>query len=323
MSGLVFIVGAPRSGTTLLRAMVNRHPRFGLCDETFFDYWVAQRERAFGDLTDRARRAVAVDRYLATHRIQRLGLDVAALRETLLREGTSYSELFRALLQFAAQAQGKPRGGEKTPQHALIAAKLLAWYPDARLVHLVRDPRDVAASLKRMPWGGGHRLLDARLWRACVDGAEACRADPRFLRVRYESLIEAPQPELERLCAFLGEPFVPAMLEGAAKKTDRWWFDRAQGAVEKSRIERWRQELTATEIAQVEWVAGEALDRFGYAAAAPPLSAAGRAAARVGAALAGGRRQLRQLRASWIHRFTPTELAREEAAIDGPTDPAE
>jgi len=320
---LLFVVGAPRSGTTLLRAMANRHSRIGLCDETFFFYWVAQRERVFGDLADPARRARAVDRFLETRRVIRLGLDAASLRRTLLAEATSYPAFFASLLRCYARAQGKEIAGEKTPQHALHARTLLDWYPDARVVHLVRDPRDVAASLKRMPWGSGSRLGDATLWRDCVAAAEACAADPRFLRVRYEALVERPQPELERICAALGVAFEPAMLAAEGGKSDRWWFDRAQGALEKSRVERWRSELGADEIAVVEAAAGDWLARLGYAPAGPPATARQLAAGRREARVAGLRRKLRHLPATFWRIVRPDLLAREERAVDGPADPAE
>ncbi len=321
--GLIFVVGAPRSGTTLLRAMLNRHPRFGLCDETFFFYWVAHRERIFGDLADPLRRARAVDRFLETRRVVRLGLDLAALRAHLHQHATSYPRFFAELLQFYARDHGKRVGGEKTPQHALVARQLLEWYPDARLIHLIRDPRDVVASLKRMPWGSGSRLGDARTWSACVDGAQACAADPRFLLVRYETLIAEPEPELTRICAFLGEPFVAGMLEGSARKSDRWWFDRAQGAVEKTRVERWRQELTVDEIAAIEWAIGDRLARYGYVASQPPASAAQRRRAATAAAFAALRRRIVHLPATLWRTLRPDLLAREERAIDGPADPVE
>ncbi|MSR46014.1 MAG: sulfotransferase [Planctomycetes bacterium] len=320
---LLFVVGAPRSGTTLLRAMLNRHSRIGLCDETFFVYWVAQRQRVFGDLADPARRARAIDRFLETRRILRLGLDLAALRGCLQQEAVSYPAFFAALLRFYSRAQGKPIGGEKTPQHALSSRTLLDWYPEARLIHLVRDPRDVVASLKRMPWGSGSRLGDAQTWNACVMGAEACSADPRFLRVRYEDVVAAPDSALERLCAFVGVAFEPAMLETSAKKTDRWWFDRAQGALEKSRVERWRSELTQDEIAVVEHVAGKALSQHGYVPAGPLATPSQLAVARLKAQMAGLRRKLRHVPATFWRLVRPDLLAREERAIDGPTDPAE
>jgi hypothetical protein len=302
--------------------MLNRHPRIGLCDETFFFYWVARRERVFGDLADPARRTRAIDRFLETRRVRRLGLDLAALRERLAREATSYPRFFLALLRFYARARGKVRCGEKTPQHALFAAELMDWYPAARLIHVVRDPRDVVASLRRMPWGSGSPLAEAKLWRACVEGAEACAGRPGFLRLRYETLIAQPEQELRRVCAFLGEEFTPALLEGeAGGRSDRWWFDRAQGQIETSRVGRWRQELSTDDVAIVEWVAGELLVRHGYDATEPSAGALQKTRARLVWAAAALRRRVRHLPAIYWRWLRPDRLAQEERAIDDPADP--
>jgi len=320
-AGPILLVGAPRSGTTLLRAMLNRHPRIGLCDETYFHYWVAQRAGLFGDLADAAQRARAVDRLLELRRIRRLGLDLAQLREHLVATATSCPLLFLELMRFHAQAGGKVRFGEKTPHHALVARELLAWFPDARLIHLVRDPRDVVASLRHMPWGSGSLLTDARLWRDCVDGVERCGARQNLLVVRYETLIEQPEAELRRLCDFLGEPFDAAMVAaGAPARSDRWWFDRAQGAIDGSRRDRWREELSHGDAACVEWIAGERLARYGYAAAERPAGALTKLRGRLGAAAAALQEGVRHLPATFWRVVAPDRIALQERIFDGATD---
>ena len=148
----IFIVGAPRSGTTLLRAMLSRHPRVGLSDETYYLYTVYQRCRAFGDLANPANRKALIESYTATQRVQQLEIDLSRLRDRLMAEGTSYPAFCATLLQCYAEAQGKTRAGEKTPAHARYVNTLLEWYPNARVIHLVRDARDVCASLSNMPW---------------------------------------------------------------------------------------------------------------------------------------------------------------------------
>lgn len=314
--GLIFVIGAPRSGTTLVRAMLNRHHRIALCDETYFNYWVAGRQRVFGDLSDPARRARAIDRYLETTRIRRLELDLTALREFLMVEATTYPRFLEAILVFYARSRQKTRAGEKTPQHAFIARKLLDWYPTARLVHIVRDPRDVVASMLRMPWGNHNCVLDARLWRACVAGAEECETDPRFLAVRYETLVAEPELQLRRICEFVGEQAEPGMLDGPGQTADRWWFARAQGAVEKGRVDLWKRELKPDCIAVVEWLAGDRLAKYGYEPSQPPLSKAGRSWAVIAAAAASLRRRARHLDAAYWHWMRPDQLAKEERAID-------
>lgn len=317
MSGPIFIVGSPRSGTTLLRAMLNRHPDIGLCDETYYFFYVFRRQRAFGDLRDEKRRRFLVERYLETDRIRRLGLDRDRLEARLMAAGTDYAALFRALLDFYAESSGKRRCGEKTPQHAFESETLCRLYPDARIVHLVRDPRDVVASLRRMPWGSRSPTRNARLWRTCVAAAERRDGAENFLRIRYEDLVDQPEAQLRRVCGFLGEDYTPAMLEApAGAKSDKWWFQRAQGPLSRDRQERWRQELRGDEVALVEWIAGRWLKELGYEPSGPSPGTARRLTAAARDALEGLARRLRSLPQLYYHWVRPTQLAVEERWID-------
>src|SRR5579863_1413714 len=120
----VFIVGSPRSGTSFLRHVLNRHPCLAMYGETRFFAEVYKRRKVFGDLGNPANRRRLVEQYLATARMRRLGLDMQGLKEKLLREGTSYRALFTAILEYQAESQGKKRFGEKTPHHVFHAATL-------------------------------------------------------------------------------------------------------------------------------------------------------------------------------------------------------
>jgi sulfotransferase family protein len=315
----ILLVGAPRSGTTLLRAMLNRHPRIDLCDESYFHYWIASRERIFGDLSDAANRERAVDRYLELRRIRRLGLDLAALRRHLIDHATNAATLFLELMRFHAAAAGKVRFGDKTPHHALVARELLRWFPRARLVHLVRDPRDVVESLRRMPWSSGSLVSDARLWRDCVDGVERC-GPQAALTVRFEALVERPEAELRRVCQFLGEEFDPAMVTpDPAATSDRWWFERATTAIDPARSGRWRTELSRGDVALVERIAGERLARYGYSPAEPAagaLTAFATVRGHLGAAAAALRRGVRHLPAAFWRCVAPDRLVRQERVYD-------
>ena len=110
----IFIVGAPRSGTTLLRSMLSRHPQIGLSDETYYFYSVYRRCRTFGDLADESNRKALIESYLATQRMQHLNLDLSRLKGRLMADGTSYPAFFAVILRCYAEAQGKVRSGEKT-----------------------------------------------------------------------------------------------------------------------------------------------------------------------------------------------------------------
>lgn len=314
----IFIVGAPRSGTSLLRVMLNRHPNIGLCDETYFFYYVYHRQKNFGDLQNLENRRIVIERYLETGRIRRLGLDLDALKQFLLEEATDYEKLFIAFLKFYAQSKGKNRYGEKTPQHAFEAEIISRIYPFCRLIHIVRDARDVAASLKRMPWGSKSVAANARLWVKSVESAELCKDRENFLRVKYETLVSDSEAELRRICKFISEPFDKKMLEAETKEKKNldWWFQRAQKSVNTNRVEKWRDELTDEEVAIVEWIAGDTMERMGYSATAETPTTTAKAAAIAHENLTAAVSKITNLPRLWYFWIQPQKLAEEEARID-------
>lgn len=316
--GPIFIVGAPRSGTSLLRVHLDRHPAIGLCDETYFFYYVARRRRAFGDLSSPANRRVLTDAYLATRRIRDLGLDLAELSARLDRDGTDYPAFFATILKTYAEAHGKARWGEKTPHHAREIETLCAWYPSCRIVHLVRDPRDVVASLLRMPWGSPSVVQNARLWRELTQPAgSASRGRPNHLSLRYEDLVEDPEATLRYLCEFLGEPFSPEMLvtdpEARAREP---WFQRALGEVTRDRRGAWLRELSAEQARLVEWIAGPTMREHGYERThgPPPRSLKVRGVSRW--LWEETRERLTRAPRLWHFWLRPRALAAEEARLE-------
>jgi Sulfotransferase family len=313
----IFIVGAPRSGTSLLRNLLNRHPAIGLCDETHYLYYVWSRRRAFGDLADAAARRRLVDRYLATRRLRRLGIPLEDLATRLERDGTSYDAFFVTLLRFYAAVHHKRRFGEKTPQHAFFVATLCEWYPRCRILHLVRDPRDVVASLLRMPWASRNAFVNARRWLASVTAVERAGSRDNLMRVRYEQLVTDPESELRRICDFVGEEPHAGLGGGAASPpVDAWWFARAAQPVTSAHCGAWRRELTSNDVAVIEWVAAPFMRRFGYEPAEPAARVAPRLRAVAGAAVDRPREKLRQLPRMWYTWARPTQLAAEEWWIE-------
>jgi sulfotransferase family protein len=311
----IFIVGAPRSGTTLLRNMLNRHHAIAVCRETEYFHLVYRRRRAFGRLTDLRNRQRLVTEYLATQRIRRMRLDFEALAEALLQDGASYEAFFLALLGFYARAHGKRRSGEKTPHHALFTETLCDWYPGATIIHLLRDPRDAVASLLRMPSSPNEALGSAYLWLRYNLGAWRSRRRPQYLPVRYEQLVTQPEQELARICAFIDEEYSRAMLVPNWDPTaDRPWFRRAEEAVTTERIGKWRVLLTSEQVALIEWVVGPHMQTFGYEAtgAAPKHSAIVRGLALAG--LDAVRRRIGEFPGIWYSATRSPKLTKEETA---------
>jgi hypothetical protein len=271
----IFIVGCPRSGTNLMRQMLDRHPSLAICGETHFNRLVYLRRKAFGDLSDLANRRRLISAYLESPQIERAGLDASAdFAERLSREATSYRAMFTAILSFYADTKGKPRYGEKTPQHALFLGTLCEWFPDAVILHMVRDPRACVASLRRESWAPDSVLLNARTWLKLNQAARRFHNRPGYHQVRYEALVTDPVSELRKICYFLGEEYSPSMLAPQAVFTgDSGSPKRSLTAVTSERVELWRKELKGSELAQVEWALGPNLESFGYAREASQASA--------------------------------------------------
>lgn len=245
----LFLVGAERSGTTLLRLMLDHHPRVAFLPE--FEYsveWLT----AEGQWPP-------VDRYIDWLRMNRL-LEEPGLS---VRRRDSYPLLVDDFLRQKRERDGKEHVGATV--HRQFDRLLWIW-PGARFVHLVRDPRDVARSSIRMGWAGDtytalDRWLHAeRLW----DGVCEKVAEERRCEVSYERLITEPDDELRRLCAFIGVPFDAGMYSYAETST----YDSPDGSL----IQQWRQKLSEREIRLAESRLGPWLERRGYQASGlPPL----------------------------------------------------
>lgn len=271
----IFIVGSPRSGTTLLRNMLNRHPAIAICRATDYYHYVYLRRKSFGDLSDAGNRRRLVKEFLGLQRIQRMQVDLEALEPILLREGVSYPAFFACLWRYYAQVHGKRRCGEKNARHAMFTETLCEWYPGAHILHLVRDPRDVVASLLRMPFAPHNVIGAARMWLAHNLAALRSSGRPQYLAVRYEQLVTDPESELKRICSFVGEDYSPAMLIPNQDSTaDRPWLHRAQEPVTAQRMQKWREELSAEDVSLAEWTIGSSMKLFEYEPAGRPPSVA-------------------------------------------------
>jgi Sulfotransferase family len=295
--------------------MLNRHPEIAISPETDFNHYVHSRRRSFGSLSDPQNRQRLVDAYLSTEHVRKMKVDLHALQETLLREGTSYETFFVSLLRFYAQAQGKKRWGEKTPRHALIAETLCDWYPSATIIHLVRDPRDVVASLLRLPGTTNNVLGSAYVWLHCNLGARQSYDRPQYLLVRYEELVLQPEQELRRICAVLGAEYSPVMLlPNCDPATVLPWYRRAEEPVTTERLGKWREELTPDNVALVEWIVGPHMQLFGYEVVgrSPTSLAIFRGAAF--AAFDALKRRIAEFPASWYYITRSTNLLKEENA---------
>lgn len=261
-----FVVGCPRSGTTLLRAMLDSHPDLAVPQESFFVPELASIPASRFAPDDFLARLTAHDRFGRWE----LPVDSVAMA---VRATTNGPDAVRALYRTYAHHRGKLHYGDKTPQYVRHIDQLASLFPEARFLHLVRDGRDVGQSLMDGPFGPSAIAVAARVWRTHVmSGRHAGRALPedRYHELRYEDLVATPEKALRDVCAFFHLTFAPQMLDYAERADDVLAgsvHPEAQAGVRRSPtagLRDWRATMAPRDVGVFEAVAGDALTAFGY-----------------------------------------------------------
>ncbi len=264
----LLVLGVRRSGTTLLRVILDRNSALAVPDESYFIPQIADRHRGRVD-PDRF-----VDDLRRLPTLVEWNVDPREVRNRL-RRGCTTGEAIAAVYQAYADAQAKPRWGDKTPMYMGHLELLESLFPDARYVHLIRDGRDAALSFLAMPagittegWGHPRDAAGfARQWRTEVVAARSLgrRAGERYLELRYEALVDDPPGTVQRICSFAGLPWEPSMLEYAGA-VDVSGKPHQQNLLRRptAGLRRWREEMAPTDVAAFEAVAGDLLAALGY-----------------------------------------------------------
>ncbi len=264
----VFIVGCPRSGTSLLRDLLNSHPHIKIPGETTV---LISFYEAFGnELSEAARKEV---RWLWTHTKQfgRLGID---LPDESIRGEPSLSGIFGHAFQRFAERHGAARWGEKTPEYALGMPQLHRMWPGAKFIHVIRDGRDVALSLKNVSFvAPKDTYVIAQFWQdmieACRQGAQGLPPES-FMELQFEDLLACPKTKIQDVLAFLGEPYhdaclVPTRTFSAYDPEKR--HDVTDKRINRGNAHKWKDGMSRDDLAVFEGVAGEMLASLGYASA--------------------------------------------------------
>jgi hypothetical protein len=264
----LLLLGVRRSGTTLLRVMLDRHSQLAVPDESYFVPQLADRHLRRVDADD------FVDdlRRLATLADWDVPLDRVRAR---LRDGMPVGEAIGTVYDVYAEQRGKPRWGDKTPMYMQNLRLLRRLFPDALYVHLIRDGRDAALSFLAMPAGiMTETWMQPRTpagfacqWRTEVAAARRFgrRVGSRYLEVRYEELAADPGAVLRRICEFAGLEYEPAMLEyaGNVDVADKPHQQRLLQPPTKG-LRDWRTQMSSRDAAAFERVAGDLLRDLGY-----------------------------------------------------------
>lgn len=280
MTPPLLILGVRRSGTTLLRVMLDRNPEIAVPDESYFVPQLAHRHGRRPDLD------AFVDDIRRLDTLREWKISPEDIRSKL-RPGMTTGEAIGAIYETYAEQQGKARWGDKTPMYMQHLPLLEGLFPDARFVHLIRDGRDTAISFLAMPegivtqsWAHPRSIQDfACEWRVEVEAARQLggRVGPRrYVEVRYEDLVAEPERELRGICTFAELPWEPGMLDYAGNVDVSGKPHQQRLAQPPTRgVRDWRRDLPSGDVELFESVAGDLLRELGYEtqlADAPTLS---------------------------------------------------
>ena len=261
----VFIVGVGRSGTTLMRAMLDGHPRLAIAAESLLILRLDDRRGLM-----RFGRPTSLNDILADEGVRGWGLHPGRIRDHVATVAPrTYPELVSAVFSAWASRRGRARWGQKMPRYVEHIDRLSAMFPGAQFIHMVRDGRDVAASRSERSWGPSSAVVSALQWRRGVSmghGSGGRLGPDRYLEMRLEDLITDPGEQLRKVCFFLGEDYESAMLDYPERVT---W---ARGSSDHQHLDSaptpglrsWRTGLSAREQRGVEAVCRRWLVRLGY-----------------------------------------------------------
>ena len=276
----LFVVGCPRSGTTLLQRMLNAHARIAITPET---HWIPRIYRKRTGLTvDGFVTPEMISHLLELPKFTRLGIGTdLLLKITGNGQLVSYSSFVTSVFDLYGMAQGKALVGDKTPGYVKSIGILHALWRNAKFVHIIRDGRDVCLSVAKWrktaykqpgtfsTWAEDSVTTTAFWWEAMVRlgrNAGQSLGPEAYCEIRYESLVESPAKECAALCAFLGVPFDDAMLrfhEGRTKSDPNLDAKHAWLPVMRG-LRDWRTQMPTASVERFEAAAGALLGELGY-----------------------------------------------------------
>ena len=263
----VFIAGLDRSGKTYMRFMLESHPSFAISKRT--NLWTRFYNR-FGDLEKDENLERCLET-LADHKhIRALELDFQRIHRDFVSGPRSYKRLFALIHEQYASCLGKPRWGDQTELLEKYAGQILAAYPDAKFIHMIRDPRDrYEAVIKKSRRRGGVGAVTARwLYSAALAEQNQKTYLGRYKVVRYEEMVTYPEETMYRVCEFLGEQYHPAMIKmedvPRFTKTITDDEDEFPSPLTTAYIGRFRNNLPAREIVFIQKLSKHYMQLFDY-----------------------------------------------------------
>lgn len=266
----IFIAGPDRSGTTLIFALLASHPRISMVRRTnMWRYF----HRQYGDLSQPDNFERCLDHMVRYNRMRHLQPDPERIRREFWQGKPTYGRLFTLIHQHNAERVGKPRWGDKSLHTEHYVDRVIGEFPNARIIHMTRDPRDRYASVRKRHGNDIPRLgatTGRWLYSMKVAKRNLDQFPENYMILQFEELASNPEGTLRQVCAFIHEEFTPAMLtmEGVSNYRDRGGnssFGRIEPGIISTRpIGRYRTVLSSFEIAFIQIFSGRYMEAMGY-----------------------------------------------------------
>jgi len=267
-----FIVGAQRSGTTLVRLILNTHSKIAIPEEGTF--WMPLLREQRGHFTEsiQSARLGGYLRYIKNNRQFKVWQmqDDAFFDELQTTKNMTLAELITRFYQHYALCHNKIYWGDKTPSFFRMVPDLKTLFPNAKFIHIVRDGRDVYLSLRNREKGRKNIAVAAYEWSYKIQKVRdqfRSLPDDRHFEVRYESLVSDPESSARKICKFLCLEFEPEMLD-FWKDSEKFIGDHHSDLifqpVSKKSTGKWKTGLSSNEVMQFEYFASKWLAEFDY-----------------------------------------------------------
>ena len=269
----VFVLGCPRSGTTLLYHMLLSAGNFAVYRSESNVFSIL--EPRFGNLRWERNRRELLRYWLKSKLFQVTGLDENDIRNKILAEGRSAGDFLRIVMEETARLQGATRWADCTPDHLLYIREIKREIPNALIIHIIRDGRDVALSYVQqgwaypLPWDRGEELSVAGLyWEWIVSrGRKTGRAlGSDYCEVHYEDLVEKPDETLAGLSEFVGQELDYGRIQqvgiGSVSAPNSSFASGATGGFHP--VGRWVEKMSSAQLANFESLTGTFLREVGY-----------------------------------------------------------
>jgi hypothetical protein len=274
----VFVVGCPRSGTTLLYHMLLSSGGFVV--HTRETHAFDRIGPSFGNLATRRDRERLIEEWRSTS-LEKTNVDPAEIQARVLSECENVGDVLKLTMQTMASDQKVDRWAEKTPDHILYLHEIKRTLPDALIIHIIRDGRDVALSLntqswvRAFPWDKGREVLVCGLywaWMIEVGRQLASTLGSDYLEVHFEDLLHTPSATLAKVGQFIQHDLDYDRIRqagiGAVKKPNTSFDNKLDKGVFNP-VDRWKKDFSGGELARFEALVGPLLTRLGYQLATP------------------------------------------------------